>query len=101
MENMTNNNVPKTIIKCPHCGHEHLLEEVFYEDDIIGMPTDVVRDPIGKILYVSWNGDAPTYKETYCCDHCGKPFIAELKIVATAYKEEEALDFSNLTSSLF
>ena len=45
------NNLPKTIIKCPHCGYEYTLEELFLASDILGKPRDLVRDPLGKILY--------------------------------------------------
>lgn len=96
------NNLPKTIIKCPHCGAEYTLDEVFYPSDICGFPRDIVKDPTGRILYVgNWKGEEPSYKENFTCEYCGKPFNVELKITTTTTKEDEALDFSNLTSSLF
>lgn len=45
------NNLPKVIIKCKHCGYEYTLEELFLKDDVFGEPKDLVRDPLGKILY--------------------------------------------------
>jgi len=96
------NNLPKTIIKCPHCGYEYTLEELFLASDILGKPRDLVRDPLGKILYCGWEEDSePEYKTKYICDHCNKIFNAELKITAVATKEDEAVDFTNLTTSLF
>lgn len=95
-------NVAKTIIKCPHCGYEYTLEELFVKEDIFGWPQDIIRDPLGKILYVGYkDNEEPEYKTKYICDHCDKPFIAELKISVNTYKEDEELDFSNTTVSLF
>lgn len=95
------NNLPKVIIKCKHCGYEYTLEELFLASDILGKPRDLVRDPLGKILYCGWEGDEPTLKTQYICDHCNKPFDVELKITATSSDVDEALDFSNVTASLF
>lgn len=30
------NNLPKVIITCPHCGAQYTLEEIFEADDILG-----------------------------------------------------------------
>lgn len=96
------NNLPKTIITCPHCGAQFTLEELFEAGDILGWPEDIVRDPLNKIIYCSYKKDAePTYATKFICDFCDRPFNVDLKITATATKEDEALDFSNTTASLF
>lgn len=95
------NNLPKVIIKCKHCGYEYALEELFLKDDVFGEPKDLVRDPLGKILYCAWDGEEPTLKTRYICDHCNKPFNVELKISAVSTDVDEALDFTNTTTTLF
>jgi hypothetical protein len=41
-----------TPVKCPHCGHEHELSEILMPGDLLGRPEVVVRDAVGKIIYV-------------------------------------------------
>lgn len=41
-----------TPVKCPHCGHEHELSEILMPGDLLGRPEVVVRDALGKIIYV-------------------------------------------------
>ena len=96
------NNLPKVIITCPHCGAQYTLEEIFEASDILGWPTDIIRDPLNKIIYTGYaEGSEPGFTSKYICDFCDKPFNVDLKITATATKEDEALDFSNTTVSLF
>ncbi len=90
-------------IKCPHCGYEYLPAELFIADDLVGTPESngVVRDALGKILYVDWKEDgAPVLTTKYECDNCGHPFIVEAEISYKVRKEERELDFSEETVSL-
>ena len=41
-----------TAVKCPHCGYEHELSEILMPGDLIGRPETVIRDALGKIIYV-------------------------------------------------
>lgn len=38
--------------KCPHCGYEYTPADVFMPGDLIGKPESVVRDALGKIIYL-------------------------------------------------
>jgi hypothetical protein len=42
----------------------------------------------------------PGQIEHFICDECGKPFIVEPVITYKVRKEDEAVDFSDLSSSL-
>jgi len=64
------------IIRCPICGQEYLPSEIFFPNDLIGKPTEIIKTNAGKIDF--YLGEDPTYEETYICDGCG----ASLKIKA-------------------
>lgn len=72
------------LIKCPHCGAEYLVEEIFMGEDVIGtrMP---IKDEDGKILHI--DGDEPTYSAEYICDKCDTKFIAKLNISVDSVTE--------------
>lgn len=49
---MTQNKSKPTVIKCPHCGAEYLPSEIFMPEDILGgAPKNLIKDPLGKVLY--------------------------------------------------
>lgn len=90
------------VIKCPHCGYEYVPSEVFMPGDLLGKPETVIRDALGKILYVEYEEDLdePNFEEHFVCDHCDKPFVVS---VATSYKtreEDEELNFQSEYVSL-
>lgn len=100
--NSTKKLQPKTVIKCPHCGYEYLPCEIFYPDNVLGKSDNVIRDPLGKIIYEDYKEDCePLAEETFICENCNKPFIAEVELKVKTRAQEEELDFSNLTTSLF
>lgn len=69
--------------------------------EIVGTPDNVIRDALGKIIYQDFaEEDEPCQVEHYVCDECGKPFIVEPVVSYKVKKEDEQLDFSNLSSSL-
>jgi hypothetical protein len=69
--------------------------------ELIGVPVDVVRDALGKIIYQDYEEDgAPATEARYCCDHCNKSFVVEPVITYKVRKEDEALDFGTQESSL-
>lgn len=89
------------VIRCPHCGCEMTPAEIFMPGDLIGKPESVIRDALGKIIYQEYDKDnEPAQSEHYICDECGKPFIVEPVITYKVKKEDEAKDFSDLSSSL-
>jgi len=87
--------------KCPHCGAEYLPTEIFVPGELLGRTRTVVRDALGKILYVEWeDGEEPTLTETYECDSCGKEFIVEATLSFKTKAQAEELDFSDTSVSL-
>lgn len=65
-------------IKCPNCGSEYLISEIFYSDDLLDNPEVIIRDEENKILDII--GEKATYKEEYTCDFCNTPFEVLLEI---------------------
>ena len=89
------------VIRCPHCGMEFTPAEIFMPGDLIGEPDNVIRDALGRIIYQEYDeGNEPAQVGHYVCDECGKPFIVEPIIMYKVKKEDEAKDFSDLSSSL-
>lgn len=69
--------------------------------ELVGKPEQVVRDALGKVIYQDYDEDGePCQLGHYICDECGKPFTVEPVISYKVRKEEEALDFSELSASL-
>lgn len=88
-------------IKCPHCGYEYTISDIFMPDSFVGRPDSVVRDALGKILYLEYEGgNEPCQSEQYYCDGCDKPFIVEPVLTFKIKKEAEELDFSETYASL-
>ena len=65
-------------ITCPHCGTEYLPAEIFVPESFLGKPSNIQKDPFGKI--VSFEGDSMDTRETYVCDYCKNPFSVFCKI---------------------
>lgn len=88
-------------ITCPHCGMQYLPGEIFMPGDLLGKSTTIIRDALGKILYVEYAEDEePKLFEKYYCDQCDKPFIVEPVVTYKVSKEAEELDFSDPYVSL-
>ena len=70
---------------------------------IIGKPVEVVKDSLGKIIYVDYKQSnyIPNYEERFTCDFCDKPFVVEAAIGYKAAKEAPEKDFSSPYVSLF
>lgn len=66
----------KYVIKCPYCGAEYLLEEIFMADDIIGN-RHAIKDEKGRIVFIE--GDNPELVSEYICDYCDKKFTASIE----------------------
>jgi DNA-directed RNA polymerase subunit RPC12/RpoP len=88
-------------IKCPNCGYEFTPAEIFYPETLLGNPESVVRDALGKIIYLDYTeGEEPCQPEKYFCDNCDKPFIVEPVLTFKVKKEVEELDFTETFVSL-
>lgn len=94
---MTKENI---IIKCPHCGAEYTLDEIFLPKSFFGRSSTVTKDALGHILYVEWE-ENPDLSETYNCDFCKKDFDTTLDVKTKSNKVEEILDFSKDSVSIF
>ena len=93
---------PVKFIKCPHCGWNYLPGEVLYPINMIGYPTNIIRDGIGNIIYHEYpENKEPLAEEQYWCDNCEKPFIIDIDINYKTHVEKEELDFSNTAVKLF
>lgn len=93
---------PRPIIKCPHCNWEYLAGELLYPINMIGYPKNIVRDPLGHILYEEYPEDKePLAEETYWCDHCDKPFTIEIEVKYKTKKMDEEKDFSDTSTTLW
>lgn len=90
-----------SVISCPHCKYQYLTGEIFYPNDHIGIPKNIVRDALGKILYADYKeGYEPNQSEEYICDNCNRPFIVKYETVYRVKVQEDALDFSTTEVSL-
>lgn len=70
-------------------------------DDLTGKPDVVIKDPLGKILYVDYKKDCePVNTTTYECDNCFKEFTVKAQITLTAEPVSEEKDFSTEYTSL-
>lgn len=75
------------LIKCPHCGAEYLPEEIFFADDLLGHPSDIVKDEEGKIKYFKDNNKEKS--EEYICDYCNKTFKVSVKFQFNVQKFDD------------
>lgn len=86
------NNMKKFLtIKCPKCGREYLLEEIYSPYGLFGRPKNIVKDTDGKII--SFEGDTIDTEETFTCEKCECTFDVELRITADTKVNVEQ-DFS-------
>ena len=75
--------------------------DIFMPGDLTGEPKTVIRDALGKIIYLEYDKDSePMSSEKYFCDNCDKPFIVEPVITYKVKKEAEELDFTEKYVSL-
>lgn len=66
------------IIICPHCGMQYLPGEIFYPEEFLGKPKDIVRNTVGEIL--GYEGIEQNSNETFVCEECKNEFTVEAKI---------------------
>lgn len=88
----------KLYIECPHCQAQYLPGEVYMPGALIGQPSEIVKDSLGKIIYVDYIKveNMPTPTERFTCEYCNKPFDVEASFINYKSKEAAAeLDFSS------
>jgi len=90
------------IIKCPYCGYEYTIDEIFVKGELIGQSHRRIKDPLGKILAVDYGDEEnePQLIEHYICDGCNKEFEIEATITCKSRAVDETLDFQNESVSL-
>lgn len=89
------------LVKCPHCGAEYLPGEIYMPGALVGQPTDVVRDSLGRLLYEDYiENKEPELSESFTCEYCEKPFVIEAVISYKTKKEAPEKDFSTNYVSL-
>ena len=70
-------------------------------DDLTGQPKNVIKDPLGKILFVEYEEDGePALTQKFECMECGKAFIVEANVSYKVKLVPEEEDFSTDTVSL-
>ena len=97
-----NSNLPQSLITCPHCGCQYLPSEIYVKGSLLGgMPTNIVKDALGKLLYVDYeNGGEPDYEESFICEQCDKPFEITATLSFKTRQVDDVLDFSSDVVSL-
>lgn len=89
------------VITCPYCGAQYVPAEIYMPEDLVGRTDSVIKDPLGKLMYVDYQEDhEQDLIATYRCDHCDHDFTVEASITFKSKKVDEALDFTNTSSSL-
>ena len=69
------------IIKCPICGYEYLPAEIFFADEFLGEPGEIIR-PMGKEIDC-YLGDGMKLAEDFVCDSCGTPLHIAASVAFT------------------
>lgn len=89
------------VVKCPHCGKEYHLCEIAMPGELLGTPrpNGIIKDPLGKILYLDFE-DEPATTFEFTCEDCDKDFLVDVLLQATVRRKPEEEDFSNLETSL-
>lgn len=93
----------KLLIECPHCKAQYLPGEIYMPGALIGQPLEIVKDSLGKIIYVDYRKvDAmPNNIESFICEYCDQPFEVEASpITYKAKKAAPEADFSVEYASL-
>lgn len=89
------------LTRCPHCGCEYHMAEIFMPDDVTGRVRNAIKDPLGKMIYVEYEDDGePCLTQRYCCDQCGMDFVAEAIVSIKSRPVAEEADFSEEYASL-
>lgn len=80
----------KSNIKCPYCGCEYLPAEIFYPDDFLGTPLNIIKDENHEII--GFDGNNMNTEETYVCDVCGKTFKVDAVVTFKVEKVKDVFE---------
>jgi hypothetical protein len=69
---------------------------------MIGQPSEVVRDSLGKIIYEDYetSDTEPNLIENFICEYCEKPFVVEAIVTYKSKEEAPEKDFTTKYVSL-
>lgn len=74
-------------IKCPKCGKEYLVGEIYIPDAFVGAPKYVERDSRGQII--NYLGTDMDTTEFFTCEDCDTHFKVEASVT---FNVEELTD---------
>lgn len=77
----------KTIIVCPRCGMEYMPAEIYYPDEFLGHPTNIIK--LGNKILTADTPDM-NLEEEYVCNECNTKFKVEAEVT---FKTKEVKDF--------
>lgn len=75
------------IIKCPKCGYEYVAAEIFFPQDLLGKPNNIIRDDKGHIILVE--GESPCFEEEFECENCGSIFKTKLDMTFNSFYDKD------------
>lgn len=73
------------LVKCPDCGREYTLDEIFIPNSLVGKTKEVMRTTEGKIDYIQYEV-TPDLDEKYICDKCGATLVFHANIDVSVTK---------------
>lgn len=78
-------------IECPHCKAQYLPGEIYLPGALIGQPLEVVKDSMGKIIYVDYQkvDRMPDRIESFTCEYCEQPFEVEAGYIQYKVKKSD------------
>jgi len=80
------------IIKCPYCGREYTIDEIYLPNSLLGKTREVMRMVDGTIDIIDYI-NPPDLNEKYECDGCGNTFTVKANLSFTVSKEIKKGDF--------
>jgi hypothetical protein len=88
----------KIYIECPHCKAQYMPGEIYMPGALIGNPVEIVKDALGKIIYVDYLDvdNMPVVIEHFTCEYCNKAFEVEAGFIN--YKSKEAAEEEDFSS---
>ena len=73
-------------IKCPYCGREYTVDEIYLPNHLLGKTREVLRLVDGTIDVIDYI-NAPDFMEKYKCDGCDNTFNVKTTLTFTTSKE--------------
>lgn len=79
------------VIKCPKCGYEYTVSEIYLKDSLTGTTLLADRDSAGHIINIV--GTEPDLNEEYVCDNCNTIFNIKADLsFTTTINEQDTLN---------